>query len=513
MRINLARLALRGRRVNEHHAAVAANRFGLGATPGLLKEIQGDPQGWLLSQLAPEQDLPPPLAALPDTGDDLTAFGRWVRQFGRQARSAAGREGNADMAGNGMAAQARQAASDSDVGASFQKGLLPRYLRAAKARFDTAVRSETPFRERLIHFWSNHFVVSAAKPAAIAMPPSFERDVARKHVCGSFLDMLTASSKHPAMTFYLDNYISIGPNSRCGLNPELVTFSAPVIGTPDGLNENLAREILELHTVGVNGGYDQGDVTRFALVITGWNTLTERTGPLRAMYRAARSKMSGSYFNFNEDAHEPGPKIVMGKQYSQEGVEQGEAVLADLSSHPQTARFLATKLVRHFVSDDPPPALVTRVAEAFLETEGDLAHVAGVLVRSPEAWQAPLSKLKRPEEYLVSAARALGAPAITEAELGSTLNQMGQRTYMQPGPDGWPDVGAAWMGPDMLWKRLEWATGTAQKTAGTDVDPAALAMDVLGGVVSTATLREIRRAESPAQGLTLLLASTEFHRR
>lgn len=233
-------------------ASVAARRFGFGARPDELRLIADDPRGWLLAQLDGEPPLPEPLRELPGTADDQVAFFRWLRDYGAEAR-------RAGASSEGRAVNVEQ---------SYVQALLPRYARAVEARVRTAVTTATPFRERLVRFWSNHFVVSAAKPAAIALPPSFERDVARQHVTGRFEDMLLAAEKHPAMLLFLDNAQSIGPNSRWAREPGRIPENR-LAGRPTGLNENLAREILELHTLGVHGGYAQADVTALARVITG----------------------------------------------------------------------------------------------------------------------------------------------------------------------------------------------------------------------------------------------------
>ena len=196
---------------------------------------------------------------------------------------------------------------------------------------------------------------------------SFEREAIRPHVLGRFGDMLVAVEQHPAMLFFLDNEQSLGPSSRAGINRHR------------GLNENLAREIMELHTLGVNGGYTQDDVTSFARVITGW-TFAGRQGVLGA---------AGS-FVFNANAHEPGAQRVLGKIYEANGVAQGEAVLADIACHPSTATFISTKLARHFVADDPPPALVAKLQDIFVRTDGDLRLLANALIDADEAWTAPL---------------------------------------------------------------------------------------------------------------------------
>jgi uncharacterized protein (DUF1800 family) len=470
---------------------VAAQRFGFGASPAEMTVIQSDPRGWTKAQIKAETALPGPVAALPSTLDDQLAFFRWLRQYRKEIAEET----------DGMSMSVEK---------SYVAALYPRYQTAVKARFDTAVGTQAPVFERLVHFWSNHFVVSGAKPVAIALPPSFERDAIRPFVTGRFNDMLHAVVKHPAMLIYLDNVQSIGAHSEWAKDPPRRPKQLAAFPPPKGLNENLAREILELHTVGVNGGYDQADVTSFANVITGWQIVTPRQ-----LFRlgAAWAGITNDLFFFNADAHEPGAHAVMGKTYPAGGVEQGDAVLTDLARHPATARFIATKMARHFIADDPPPAVVTRLAAVFEATDGDLGEVTRALVESPEAWAAPGNKLKQPEEYLISAVRTLGGPPLQGKQLLGSLNEMGQRPYMQLGPDGWSDQQDYWLSPDAIWKRIEWAQLAGRALAGTLTEPDAFAQSVFGETLSPSTRTAISRAESPAQGIALLLTAPEFMRR
>src|SRR5436190_8747550 len=255
----------------------------------------------------------------------------------------------------------------------------------ALARLQRAVIADCGFTERLVVFWSNHFCISANKGGPARMwAGSFEREAIRPHVLGRFADMLKAVEQHPAMLFFLDNQQSLGPDSRAGRNRNR------------GLNENLAREILELHTLGVGGGYSQDDVTSLARIITGW-TYAGRQGQLG----------TPGTFVFNANAHQPGAQAVMGKIYQPNGVAQGEAVLSDIARHPSTAKFIATKFVRHFVADAPPPALVARLADVFGKSDGDLRQLATALLDSDEAWKAPLTKVRSPYEFLVASGRLL----------------------------------------------------------------------------------------------------------
>lgn len=515
------------------HATIAVNRFGLGARPGDVEAVAHDPKGWLRAQLTPELRLPAPLAALPSTLDDLSAFGKWTAELARKGRAqgldpatmaprADGRSMGAMVqaeAGAPMIAAEPAGAGTPAAGLSvesdFRQTFGPRHAAALHARFNVAVGTERPFFERLVHFWGNHFVVSGAKPAAIAMPPSFERDVIRPHVTGLFVDMLMASTRHPAMLVYLDNVQSIGPNSVLGLDPSLrrpVRQQDFAIALSRGLNENLAREILELQTMGARSGYSQTDVTSFARVITGWTVAR----PPRVSYAQLlqQGRLNGrGLFDFDPDAHEPGAHRVLGELFAQTGVGQGEAVLARLAAHPATANFVATKLARHFISDNPPAPAVARLAAIFLASGGDLTQVSAALVDSPEAFARPLQKFKTPQEYLISAVRGVAAASMDAATLQRTLANLGQVVYNPPGPNGWPDLEAEWIGADAVWKRLLWANEAAQRAVAATSQPAALARQLLGAALSPAAMLAIERAESPLQGLTLLLASAEFQRR
>ena len=487
-------------------AAIAANRFGLGARPGDLDKIKADPRGWLRAQLTPETTLPPPLAALPSTAEDKDAFTDWVASLrlsddaGEYLRRQAGKP----VAMTGDMSDKDAMAADGgklSVEQSYVRTLLPRYASALEARIEVASTTERPFFERLVHFWSNHFTVSAAKPEIIALPAAFERDVVRPRVTGRFEDMLMASSKHPAMLIYLDNWSSVGPNSFIAGHPQ---YLPPYLRKRmTGLNENLAREILELHTLGVRTGYTQADVTSFAKILTGWSVQGRDRPP----------SPDGSLFRFIAVNHEPGTQTLLGAAYPQEGVAQGEAALRALARHPATAHHIATKLARHFVADAPPPAAVTRLAKTFRDTDGDLAQVSAALIELPEAWAPAPAKLKPPEDYVVSAMRALGGPKLKGLQLTALFDRMGQKPWFAPGPDGWADVAANWIGPDPVWKRIEWADAAGKAMATTGLDPARLARETVGPNLNPATLEAIRRAESPAQGVSILLASADFQRR
>jgi uncharacterized protein (DUF1800 family) len=291
------------------------------------------------------------------------------------------------------------------------------------------------------------------------------------------------------MLFFLDNQQSIGPNSRAGQRGKR------------GLNENLAREIMELHTLGVGGGYTQDDVTSLANIITGW-TYAGRLGQLGE---------PGS-FVFNANAHQPGAQRVMGKTYDAAGVAQGEAVLADIARHPSTAKVIAGKFARHFVADDPPPALVARLADVFTKTDGDLKALATALVDSDEAWKAPLAKVRSPYEFLVATGRLLAQIPNDPGRYLGGLNTLGQPLWSPAGPNGFPDSNAAWAAPEGIKLRLDISAQIASRLAA-GVDPRDLLELAAADAASSETRRTIERAESRQQALALLLMSPEFQRR
>ncbi len=441
-------------------AFIAANRFGLGARPGQLPTLASDPRGWLEAQIGagsdPGADLPSALRGLPPARDAVAGFLE-ARRKGR------------------------------DLAKLIRRRAREDYLREAGLRTLAAIRSETPFRERLVAFWSNHFTVSVKRPILFGIAGGFEREAIRPHVTGRFADMLLAASRHPAMLLYLDNAQSFGPNSRAGR------------WRGKGLNENLAREILELHTLGVDGGYTQDDVRGLAKILTGWS-----------LARPGKDADPGG-FKFHRLAHEPGGKTLLGRRYRDAGVAEGEAALADLARHPSTARHIAFKLARHFIADDPPAAAVDRLAQVFRDSDGDLRAVSLALVRLSEPWQDPLAKLKAPQDLVVSTLRATDFQGDAE-RLVPALRLLGQAPWSAPSPAGWPDTAEGWAAPDALLKRIEFATAVAQRI-GNRLDPRGLAQALMAPVAAPDTGTMIARAPSRSDGLTLLLASAEFQRR
>jgi len=459
-------------------AALAAHRFGLGVPD--LERIGSDPQAWLLAQIGPAGT--PWGVNLPTALDGV----RLQYAFYRERRSA--RASDAKPAEQQFAEHFR-ATVDADV----------------QSRLLTAVQSQRPFSERLMLFWANHFTVSMAKAQVRGLVGAFEREAIRPHVGGSFEVMLKAAVTHAAMLRYLDNSASAGPNSRLAQRRSRRAVSAEGemrAARVTGLNENLAREVLELHTLGVQGGYSQADVTALAAVLTGWRVADPQ--------RLGDKDVSASFFD--PSWHEPGSKTVLGKRYA-EGPQALDQVLHDLTLHPATARFVATKLARHFVGDQPPPALVDRLAQSFQRSGGQLPALYQTLVTAPEAWAPQQTKLKTPEEFVISTARllGLGEPLLARSRDGG-IAQMGQRVQAAPSPAGWPDSADEWLGPEAMWKRVEWASRVAGRL-GSRVDARQLAGSSLGPLLSAASIQQIARAADGPQALTLLLMAPEFQRR
>jgi uncharacterized protein (DUF1800 family) len=455
-------------------AAIAANRFGYGAKQQDLRVIAGDPRGWVKAQLTPERTPPAPLAALPACEDDLLAIARFyvaVRLSGPQADRTRAR---LDRQGVTSAMIA-----ESEVDVQYRRAMRDRYIAAVGARFSMQIASERPVFERLSAFWANHFTVSTVKPQVMSLPHSFERDVIRPHAAGRFGDLLRASTQHPAMGLYLDNANSIGPNSVWARNPRRMpaAFGFGPGGRPRGLNENLAREVLELHTLGVGGGYSQADVRALAALITGW--MFERPAPTAVFSDTKGTRSGAQLFQFVADAHEPNSQTLLGASFG-DGLEGGVGALSMLARHPSTARHIATKLVRHFVNDAPPAACVARVERTFLASDGDIATTMAALIDSPEAWDETRAKFKRPDEFLVSALRAFGAREVQPNALVNAAEMLGQRTYFAPGPDGWSDMADAWLSADLVWKRLEWAQAFSERVARTDRPMMEVAQAALG---------------------------------
>lgn len=438
---------------------LATSRFGLGAAPGEMAIASADPSGWLRDQL---QMVP----ALPDVQARQPHSSEWVKAY-------------VDAFHEGVPAIVRL---------SRQRGRRM-FVAEVDAHLVWLATSRHPFFDRLVLFWANHFTVSGKRYSVAPIAGGFMREAIRPHVLGRFEDMLIAATRHPAMLLYLNNVGSIGPNSPRGRRSDR------------GLNENLAREILELHTLGVNGGYGQADVIELARIITGWTI----SGLMR------RRGGDGS-FQYEARLHEPGARQLLGQAFPDGQEEQGIAALKFLARHKSTARFIATKLARHFIADDPPAETVAHLQNVYLQTGGDLRALYLALIELPQVWGAANTKIRTHVEYAVAASRALGIHPVPVQTLRASLFQMGQMPFMTPSPAGWPDESVHWMTPEALMRRADFATLMAGRMAA-DTDPTTFLAETIGPAVDDDARRQILRAPSSSDAIALTLASIPFHRR
>lgn len=423
--------------------AQALVRFGLGRRSA--EPLPSDPAAWLLEQL--RQPDPTRFDDPPTTAKGLAAL--------REDR------------------ETKPPAAESRTGALFKA--------QAAAQLANAVTTPAPFRERLVWFWTNHFVISRRQGQCAAVAAAFVEEAIRPHVTGQFRDMVLAVMRHPAMLLYLDNAGSFGPDSPIGQR------------THRGLNENLARECMELHTVSPLAGYSQADVTSFAKILTGWS-VDLKADPPGFLYRPL--------------AHEPGVQTVLQEPFPADEA-GGVAALRFLANHPATHRFLATKLVRHFVADDPPPDAVRTIEGVLRDTKGNLGAASAALVKLDAAW-VPSTKLRTPMDFVVASVRSLDMPPEQIPMLG-ILGGLGQPLWTAPAPNGWPDRAADWAAPEAMLRRIDWASGFAGRIGDRDV--VEVADNTLGPLLRPETREAIRRAGSRRDAMTLLLTSPEFQRR
>ena len=435
----------------------ALNRFGLGARPGESSSV--DPRSWLRRQINPAvallngADLPS-AQSLVETimenraRDDKTAARKDLRQFGRKT-----------------------------------------YGLEARTALGHAMTTDAPFAERLVRFWSNHLAVSTPGEPIVALSAgAYEREVIRPHVFGRFEDMVQASARHPAMLIYLDQVRSIGPNARAGRNNRR------------GLNENYARELLELHTLGVDGGYDQRDVEQLALILTGWTI---------GGYVRQRNKGPAKPFAFADAMHEPGSKTLLGRRYPEGGESEGTAAIANLCRQPSTARFIATKLVRHFVSDRPHPLDIDVIASVYLDTDGDLGAVSLALLDLDGAFYGADRKIRSPQEFVIAMGRSLGLSTV-DRKVVSALTSLRHTPWSPPSPAGYSDEVAEWGDPDGLLRRADLARMVTKRSRARLPDAGAFARDVME-VRDPALLNALLAEQSSAADqATLIFASPDF---
>ncbi|MEM9122886.1 MAG: DUF1800 domain-containing protein [Pseudomonadota bacterium] len=467
-------------------AALASHRFGMGTGPKDRAARAGG-RAWLRGQVPGPAAQPKGAKRLPGTAALLSTM--------RPLKGAS---------------QAERMA--------FVRASHVRYRAEIAARLIEAARTGAPFKERLVWYWSNHFTISTTNNRVVPFAGPFEREAIRPHLGGRFEDLLIAVVRHPAMLIYLDNVSSVGPTSLAGQR------------RGRGLNENLAREILELHTLGVDGGYSQDDVLALAKILTGWSAA-----------RAGDESPGG--FVFRPRLHEPGAQTLLGARFGGDRDEaQGLDALRFLARRPETARYVARRFAGAFHAA-PPPSAVASLERAFLETGGSLPALHQALLDEPAFWEPELGLVRPPIDYVSSVLRLSGDQGLeglnafldlaTTGEPGTvplrkavrgnrqaanglklieTLRAMGQYPFMAPSPKGWPMQPSAWTGPDQLLERAEWAHAVALM-APSPGDPAQLAGELLGPLLTPSTRTTLSEAASPAQGLALFLASPEFQSR
>ncbi len=451
------------------NAAIAATRFGLGARPGELDRIGGGAEDWLAGQIGSSEVRS--LGEAPTAAESLT----WLQTEYPGFRRRIDEDG----------------ADPEEIQRRVRELVREPRIAHISARTGLAVTTQDSFAERWVRFWSNHFSVGPSSLQLALIGPTLEAEAIRPNAFGRFEDLLLAAELHPAMLIYLDQALSIGPNSRAGRFLDR------------GLNENLAREILELHTLGVDGGYDQEDVEALARILTGWTIASRRL-------RSAPEDYGQPVFD--ERLHEPGAQRLLGRRFSGDGPDKARDALRFLADRPQTAGFISAKLARHFFADDPDPADIAHIAAAWRDSGGDLAAIARSLITAPSAFSPAPVKFKTPEEYLVSSLRALEAPPPSPRQLYTGYVALGQAPFSAPSPAGWPDRAEDWASPDAVLKRLDFASTLADRV-GAAARPRERAVEILGERLTPDTALAISRAETAEQGLTLLLMSPEFQRR
>ncbi|QBY04259.1 DUF1800 domain-containing protein [Thalassotalea sp. HSM 43] len=447
---------------NHQHAAIALNRFGYGGSGEELQLAAGNPKAYLKHGLTPVvfND------ELPDSNTLMSKAGELIKQY-RQAKKSGQSEEQLKQLRQQRQRLSRQ---------SFQK--------VSVSSITGAVHSTNTINWRLLDFFSNHFSVTGQGPVMLILAPTLEREAIANNLFGRFEDLLIAVVQHPAMLIYLNNEQSFGKNSQAGKRGR-------------GLNENLAREILELHTLGVDGPYNQQDVIELAKAITGWSV-----GAVQ------RDEQPG--FLFRSFGHEPGSRRLLDKTYKQQGIKQGLAMLKDLANHPTTAQYICHKMVKHFIMDKPEPKLVDAMVNTWMASRGDIKSVVATMIDSDYSWQPQRQKFKTPRDYVISTLRTLGLNQYKEKQLSYTMRELGQLPFKAGSPAGYSDEQADWDGSSALVAKIDWVSMLVAKV---DVS----AMDIINNNLALAntslTYNMVSRSESRDQALALALLSPEFMRR
>ncbi|MEN2975589.1 DUF1800 domain-containing protein [Tistrella bauzanensis] len=434
----------------------AMTRFGCGVTPDQTDAVDADPRGWLDRQLVSVNSTPASFAGLPPFIERIDLF-------------------------------SSKRGPDNKTDDELEARRVLRWQfneKIAQARISAAIDSSFPLQERLVHFWFSHFTISTLVGGVVGVADIYENRSIRPHILGRFRTMLGAVVSDPMMLTYLDNTVSVGPNSVTGKT------------SSKGLNENLARELLELHTLGVEGGYTQRDVISLAKILTGWSTTSV----------TADDAME---FRFVAGWHEPGDKELLGRKIVESGEDEVRAALDILAASPKTARHIARKLVTHFVSDIPPDDLVNALEQRFIDTDGDLRAVTQALIEHPGSWVPQRTKALPPEDWAVALARLIGVDGETAAPgLQVAITQLGQKIYGARSPQGWPEAASAWLTPETVIARAAWGRKIASDLpADTDVR---VLIALWGMNENEEAGRAIAGAPSQADAIALLAASPQF---
>jgi uncharacterized protein (DUF1800 family) len=465
-------------------AYIAVNRFGYGARGDELLQAKSNPKQWIISQLLPISFN----TSLPDSNDifiENVKYRKEKKQQKKRKQQSQSNQTDRQMSKNTMSANptSENKMSNKDMTKNSARNTLHRMSGDTLIQ---AIHSSHSVSWRLLDFFSNHFSVSANGRLMVGLSGTLEREAIAPHLLGKFEDLLLAVEQHPAMLVYLNNEKSFGPNSRLAKKRKI------------GLNENLAREIMELHTLGVDGGYSQEDVIELAKGITGWSV----KNPIK-------DKSAG--FIFRPYAHEPGSRSLLGKEYAQKGISKGHQMLRDLAMHPATAKYICFKLAHHFVSENPPVSLLNKMETTWMKTGGNLKQVMVSLFSADEAWGSNAQKFKTPREFVISANRAIALKKLKPKGLFYSLVNLGQQPFNAGSPAGFSDDESDWLGASALMARIDWSTmvsGYLKRSNAEKVMSVAL-----GESVSKHTYQSVMQAESRQQAMTLLLMSPEFQRR
>ena len=475
---------------------IAFNRFGYGRVFNQPDQEPSDPSEWLISQLKPinlDSQLTGSYASainLSNSKEIIYQLGKFRQLTRRQQQSSSKSKKQNKKISKDQSNMMAEGSPQDKIKQS--RRMLTKNAYGLQAHtLNNAITSNNGFQARLLDFFSNHFSVSATNINMRALAPTLEREAIAPYLSGYFANMLIAVEQHPAMLIYLNNVQSIGPRSTIGKR------------RGKGLNENLSREILELHTLGVNGGYTQNDVRELAMAITGWSVNYEGINNKTQSQRDAASDS----FHFRDAAHEPGVRKILGKKYKQRNALQGVRILQDLAVHPSTANYMSHKIARHFIADDPDPDLVNAMSNAWLKTNGHIKSVLTVMIKHPASWSVNAEKYKTPRDFLISCVRACGSTKMADKQLLQSLKIMGQAPFNAGSPAGYDDTAETWNGPEALISRIEWVNKLSQAVNKSAID---IGETVIAESLTKQSRKIIQRAESRQQAIALLLLSPEF---